>query len=117
MSAGDGNWTAVFSGTANRRAPAVAGARATGAALEALNCHGVLGDAGARSRVSLQALSSTNPARAMRRDLTGGMRCTPGRRRHHRLRLGTNLIENLANVLMQHAVPRRKRHEMIARAG
>ena len=62
MSAGDGNWTAVFSGTVNRRPPAVAGAEGVGASLDGSNCHGVSGEAGAKSRVSLQAPSSTNPA-------------------------------------------------------
>ena len=46
MSAGDGNWTAVFSGTANRQA-AAAGAAAAGASLDGSNCHGVSGEGGA----------------------------------------------------------------------
>src|SRR5271168_1084604 len=116
MSAGDGNWTAVFSGTVNRRA-AAAGAGAAGASLDGSNCHGVSGEAGARSRVSLQAPSSTNPARAMRRNLAGGMQCVPDRRRDHVLRLRTNLVENLANVTVQQAVPCRERCEVITRAG
>src|SRR6516165_3972744 len=76
MSAGDGNWTAVLSGTANRRAPTAAGAAAGGASLDGSNCHGVSGEAGVRSRVSLQAPSNAHPARALRRNLTGGMIAT-----------------------------------------
>src|SRR6516165_8028812 len=117
MSAGEGNWTAVFSGTANRRAPTAAGAGAAGASLEGSNCHGVSGDAGAKSRVSLQAPSNAHPARALRRNLAGGMQCISNRRRGHRLRLWTNLIENLSDVLVQHAVPCRKSGEVIAGAG
>src|SRR5271169_3191610 len=117
MSAGDGNWTAVFSGTANRRAPTAAGARAAGASLEGSNCHGVSGEAGAKSRVSLQAPSSAHPARAMRRNLAGGMQCISDRRRGQRLRLWANLVENLANVLVQQPVPCRESGEVIAGAG
>src|SRR6266436_6998319 len=117
MSAGDGNWTAVFSGTANRRAPTAADAGAPGASLDASNCHGVSGDAGARSRVSLQALSSAHPARAMRRNLAGSMECVSDRRRDHRPRLRTHLVENFVDVLVQHAVPGRESREVIARAG
>ena len=87
------------------------------ASLDGSNCHGVSGDAGAKSRVSLQAPSSINPAKALRRNLAGGMQWAPDRRRDHRLRLRTNLVENLANVLMQQAVPRHERCEVIARAG
>src|SRR5215472_10081303 len=100
ISAGDGNWTAVFSGTENRLAAAGAGAGAPGASLNGSNCHGVSGEAGARSRVSLQAPSSAHPARAMPRNLAGGMQRTPDRRRDHRLRLRANLVENAADVLV-----------------
>src|SRR5271154_5017559 len=100
MSAGDGNWTAVFSGTVNRRAPRAAGERLVGASLDGSNCHGESGDAGAKSRVSLQAPSNAHPAKAMRRNLAG-MQCVPDRRRDHWLRLRANLVENLANVLAQ----------------
>src|SRR6516162_1567091 len=117
MSAGDGNWTAVFSGTVNRLATGVVGARADGASLDGSNCHGVSGEGGAKSRVSLQAPSSTNPANAMRRSLTGGMQCISNRRRSHRRRLRTNLVEDLANVPVQQVVPRRERREVITRAG
>ena len=117
MSAGDGNWTAVFSGTANRLAADAADAGGAGTSLDASNCHGVSGDAGAKSRVSLQEPSNAHPANAMRWNLAGGMQCAPDRRRHRWLRLRTNLIENLANVLVQQAVPRRERREVIARAG
>ena len=55
--------------------PAAAGAGAVGASLDGSNCHGVSGEAGARSLVSLQAPSSAHPARAMRRNLAGGMEC------------------------------------------
>src|ERR1700724_4051910 len=98
MSAGDGNWTAVFSGTANRRAPLAAGAGAIGDSLDGSNCHGVSGEAGARSRVSLQAPSSAHPARAMRRKLAGSMECIFDRRPGRRPRLRTYLVENLADV-------------------
>ena len=102
MSAGDGNWTAVLSGTENRRAPGAAGA---GASLDGSNCHGVSGEAGAKSRVSLQAPSNAHPARAMRRNLAGGMQCIPDRRSGYRLRLRANLVENVADVLVQQAIP------------
>src|SRR6516225_10968954 len=105
MSAGDGNWTAVFSGTANRRAPTAAGAGAVGASLDGSNCHGVSGEAGARSRVSLQAPSNAHPAKALRRNLAGGMQCIPDRLRGHRSRLRTNLVENVPDVMVQQAIP------------
>ena len=117
MSAGDGNWTAVFSGTVNRRAPTAAGAGAAGASLDGSNCHGVSGEAGARSRVSLQEPSNAHPARTMPRNLAGGMQCIADRRRGHRLRLRTNLVENFADVLMQQAVPCDQSREVIAGAG
>ena|SRR6516162_9229733 len=116
MSAGDGNWTAVFSGTVNRRA-AAAGAGAAGASLDGSNCHGVSGEAGARSRVSLQATSNAHPAKALRRNLAGGMQCIPDRLSGQRLRLRANLVENLANVFVQQPVPCRERREVIAGAG
>src|ERR1700739_4081727 len=103
MSAGDGNWTTVFSDTVKRRAPTAAGGAAGGASLDGSNCHGVSGEAGARSRVSLQAPSSTKPAKVIRRNLAGGMQCVRHRRRDQRLRLRTNPVENLANVLVQQA--------------
>ena len=78
MSAGDGYWTAVFSGSVHRRA-AAAGAGAAGASLDGSNCHGVSGDAGAKSRVSLQAPNNAHPARALRRNLAGGMQCISDR--------------------------------------
>src|SRR5215469_13166050 len=111
MSAGDGNWTAVFSGTVNRLAAAGAGAGGAGASLDGSNCHGVSGEAGAKSRVSLQAPSNAHPARTLRRNLAGGMQCIFERRRDHRLRVRTNLVENIADVLVKHAVPRGERHE------
>src|SRR5262249_26633530 len=117
MSAGDGNWTAVLSGTANRLAAAGAGAGAPGTSLDGSNCHGVSGDAGAKSRVSLQAPSNAHPASALRRNLAGGMQCIPDRLRGHRLRLRANLVENVADVLVQHAVPRGERREVIPRTG
>src|SRR5215831_5745318 len=111
MSAGDGNWTAVFSGTANRLAAAGAAAGAVGASLDGSNCHGVSGEAGARSRVSLQAPSNAHPAKPLRRNLAGGMQCISDWR-SRRLRLWTNLVENFADVFVQHAVPFRKRREV-----
>src|SRR5260370_30541745 len=117
MSAGDANWTAVFSGSANCRAATAADAGVAGASLDGWNCHGVSGEAGARSRVSLQAPSSAHPARALRRNLAGGMQCAPDRRLDPRLRLRTNLVENFADVLVQHAVPSRERREVITRVG
>src|SRR5271169_6877356 len=116
MSAGDGNWTAVFSGTANRLAPTAAGAGAVGASLEGSNCHGVSGEAGAKSRVSLQAPSSAHPAKAMRRNLAVGMQRISDRR-GHRQGLRTNLVENSADVLVQKPVPCRESGEVIAGAG
>src|SRR6266481_4871307 len=100
MSAGEGNWTAVFSGIANRRAATAADAGIAGASLDGWNCHGVSGEAGARSRVSLQAPSSAHPARALRRNLADGMQCVPDRRLDYRLRLRTNLVKNFADVLV-----------------
>src|ERR1700720_4318429 len=117
MSAGGGNSTAVASGTWKRRAPLEAGAGAIGASLDGSNCHGVSGEAGARSRVSLQAPSSAHPARAMRRNLAGSMECIPDRRRDHQPRLRTHLVENFADILVQHAVPCRERREVITEAG
>jgi hypothetical protein len=116
MSAGDGNWTAVFSGTANRRAPTAAGAGAVGASLDGANCHGVSGEAGAKSRMSLQALSSAHPAKAMRRNLAGGMQLISDRR-CYLPRLRTSLVENLADVLMEQAIPCRESGELIVAAG
>src|SRR5271169_1446760 len=117
MSAGVGNWTVVFSGTANRLAPTVPGAGGAGASLDGSNCHGVSGEAGARSLVSLQAPSNANPASAMRRNLAGGMQCISDRLRGQRLRLRANLVENLANVLVQQPVPCRERGEVFTLAG
>src|SRR5258708_4321358 len=117
MSAGDGNWTAVFSGTANCRAATTADSGVAGASLDGWNCHGVSGEARAKSRVSLQAPSSPHPPSAMRRNLAGSMECISDRRRDPRLRLRTHLVENFADVLVQHAVPCRESREVIARAG
>src|SRR5438034_9101519 len=117
MSAGDGNWTAVLSGTANRRATTAPGAGAAGASLDGWNCHGVSGEAGARSRVSLQAPSNAHPARALRRNLADGMQSISDRLRGWRLRLRTNLVENFSDILVQQAVPRRERREVITRTG
>src|SRR5215472_8389321 len=117
MSAGDGNWTAVFSGTANRLAATEAGVGGAGASLEGSNCHGVSGEAGAKSRVSLQAASNAHPARALRRNLAGGMQWISDRRLDHRLPSRPNLLENFADVLVQHAVPRRERREVITGTG
>src|SRR5215469_13230907 len=117
MSAGDGNWTAVFSGTAKRRVPAAAGAGVAGASLDGSNCHGVSGDAGARSRVSLQAPSNAHPASAMPRYLPSGMQRILNRRRRRLVRSRANLVENVANVPMQHAVPRGERREVITGTG
>src|SRR5271169_2115607 len=117
MSAGDGNWTAVFGGTVNLRGPPLADAGAAGASSDNWTCQGVSGDAGARSFVSLQAPSIAHPAKAMRRNLAGSMECISDRRRDHRLRLRTHLVENFADVLVQDAVPGRQRREAIARAG
>src|SRR6516225_10696345 len=117
MSAGDGNWTAVLSGTANRLAATGAAAGDAGASLDGSNCHGVSGEAGAKSRVSLQAPSSAHPASALRRNLAGRMQCIRDRPHDHRPRLRTNLVENIADVLPQHAVPCRERGEVITRTG
>src|SRR5499427_1457196 len=113
MSAGGGSWTAVLSGTANRLA-ATGGA---GASWGGSNCQGVSGDAGAKSRVSLQAASNAHPAKAMRRNLAGGMQCILDRQRGHRVQLRANLVENFADVLVQHAVPCRERRELITGTG
>src|SRR5215471_16675084 len=117
MSAGDGSWTAVSSGTANRLAATGAAAGGAGASLDGSNCHGMSGDAGAKSRVSLQAASSAHPAKAMRRNLAGGMQCILDRRRSHRVQLRANLVENFADVVVQHAVPCRERRELITGTG
>jgi hypothetical protein len=61
------------------------------ASLDGSNCHGVSGDVGAKSLVSLQAPSNAHPARAMRRNLAGGMQCISDRLRGHLPRLRTNL--------------------------
>jgi hypothetical protein len=45
------------------------------------------------------------------------MQCVPDRRLDYRLRLRTNLVKNLADVLVQHAVPCRESREVITRAG
>ena len=60
---------------------------------------------------------ATNAAKAMRRNLARGMQCVRRRRRDHRLRLRTNLAENLANVLVQQTIPCRQCGELITRAG
>lgn len=117
MSAGDGNWTAVFSGTANRRAPTAAGGGLAGASLEGSNCQGVSGEAGAKSLVSLQALSNAHPAKALRRNLAGGMQRITNRRCDHRARLRADLVQNFADVPVQQPVPRRERGEVITRTG
>src|SRR5215471_11297064 len=117
MSAGDGNWTVVFSGTANRLAAAGAGSGTPGASFDGSNCHGVSGDAGAKSRVSLQAPSNAHPARALRRNLAGGMQWISDRRLDYRLPPRPNLVENFANVPVQHAVPRGERCEVITGTG
>src|SRR5215471_17855189 len=67
MSAAEGNCTAVFGGTVKRGGPAMAegGARTSG---DTWYCHGLVGVGGARSRVSLQALRSAHPARAIQQN-------------------------------------------------
>ena len=90
----------MLSGTANRRAPGAAGEGGADTSLDGSNCHGVSGDAGARSRVSLQAPSSTHPARALRRNLAGGMQWIADRRLAHRLPSRPNLVKNFADVLV-----------------
>jgi hypothetical protein len=45
------------------------------------------------------------------------MECISDRRRNHRPRLRADLVENFADVLVQHAVPSRERREVITRAG
>jgi hypothetical protein len=81
------------------------------------NCAGVSGALGARLLVSLQAQSRANPGAAKSRSLTGGTKRIPDRRGDRRLRLRTNRVDNFANVLVQHAPPRRQGHEPITRAG
>src|SRR5215813_9924211 len=118
MSAGDGNWTAVFSGTANcLAATGAAAAGGAGASFDPSNCHGVSGDAGARSRVSLQAPSNAHPASAMPRYLPGGMQRILNRRSGRLVRLRANLVENVVDVLVQHAMPRRERRDVITGTG
>ena len=101
----------------NRLAATGAAAEAAGASLGGSNCHGVSGEAGAKSRVSLQAPSSTNPAKTMRRNLAGGMPWVPDRRRGRALRLRTNLVENFADSGVQEAAPCRESRELITRTG
>src|SRR5215470_19810791 len=125
MSAGDGAWTAVFSGTVNCRTPppagaggaGVSGAEGTGTSLDGWYCHGVSGDGGARSVVTLQAPSSAQPTSAIHRTLAGCMDCAADRRRHHRRLCWTDPVENVANVLVQKGVPRHAGREVITRAG
>src|SRR5215472_14253595 len=117
MSAGAGSWMAVFSGTVNRLAATGAAAGGAGASFDPSNCHGVSGDAGARSRVSLQAPSNAHPASAMPRYLPGGMQRIVNRRSGRPLRLRANLVENVANVPVQHAVPCGERCEVITGTG
>src|SRR5262245_39544658 len=125
MSVGDGDWTAVFSGTVNcRTAPAagaggagVSGAEGTGASPDGWNCHGVSGDGGARSVVTLQAPSSKQPTSATHRTLAGCMDCAPDRRNRHRRLWWTDPVENVANVIVQQGVPRHAGREVITRAG
>ena len=85
--------------------------------MDGSNCHGVSGDAGAKSRVSLQAPSNAHPASALRRNLAGGMQCIPDRRNFYGLRFRADLVENIADVLMQQAVPCDQSREVIAGAG
>src|SRR5262245_9175661 len=75
MSVGEGNCTAVFGGTVKRGGPIMAegGAATSG---DTWYCHGLVGVAGARSRVSLQALRSTHPARAIQRNRERFPYCT-----------------------------------------
>src|SRR5215831_2051579 len=68
MSAGEGNCTAVLGGTVNRGGAAMAEAGVAVTSAGNWYCHGLVGVAGARSRVSLQALSSAHPARAIDRN-------------------------------------------------
>src|SRR5262249_47945925 len=117
MSAGDGSWTAVFSGTANRLAATGAAAGVAAASLDGSNCQGVSGDAGAKSRVSLQAPSSAHPANALRRNRAGGMQCPRARPGDRRLRLWPTLGENVANVLVRGAVPGGGRCQLTPGAG
>jgi len=49
--------------------------------------------------------------------LAGGMRCLPDRRSGHQVRLRTNLVENFADVLVEQAMPRRERGEVITGTG
>src|SRR5215469_144779 len=115
MSAGAGNWTAVFSGTVNRLAATGAATGGAGASLDGSNCHGVLGEAGAKSLVSLQAPSNAHPARIARQHLPLRMKGPTDRRCSHRLRLWTNLVENFADVLVQYAVPGGERRQVVIR--
>src|SRR5262249_44404034 len=64
MSAGEGNFTAVFGGTVKRGGPTMAegGAAISGGTWD---CQGGVGVAGGRARGSLQALGSAPPARAI----------------------------------------------------
>src|SRR5262245_31092533 len=117
MSAGDGDWTPVFSGTANCRTTTGAGAGGIASSLDGSNCHGVSGDGGARSVVTLQAPIRTHPANAMHRDLAGSMEYPGDRRPPQRLLSWTDPVENVANVMVQQAVPRRAGREVITRTG
>ena len=67
--------------------------------------------------MTLQAPSSTHPANATYRILAGRMECPGDRRRPHRLLWWTDPVENVANVLVQQAVPRRAGREVVTRTG
>jgi hypothetical protein len=68
MSAGEGNCTTVLGGTVKLAGPAMAETGVAATSGGNWYCHGLVGVAGARSRVSLQALRSAHPARAIHRN-------------------------------------------------
>src|SRR5215472_5219019 len=117
MSAGGGKSTAVFGGIVNLTCEPAAGAGVVIASSEDRNCAGVSGAPGARLLVSLQAQSSPNPAKAKIWSLTGGTKRVPDQRNDRRLRLNTNFVKNLANILVEHAAPRREGRDLIVQAG
>ena len=66
---------------------------------------------------SSSASALAHPPRALHRNLAGGMQCISDRRRDQRLRLRANLVEDMAEVMVQHTVPCRESRELITRTG
>ena len=108
----------MFGGIENFTGAKAAGAGVAVAPSDDGNGAGESGAPGARLLVSLQAQSRTQPPAAKSWRLNGRMTRLPDRRGDHRLLwLGTSLVENFANVLVQNAVPRRQSRGAVTQAG